>query len=158
MRDFHLNIGEVEVQAQPAIYTCRGLGSCVGLFLQDRLTGHSGGAHIFLPNEEAGNLHLGKFCSVRAALDELLARFARMGTHLTSLRAKIVGGANVLSHQIETGSQNASLLINELIGRKIFLAASDVGGNYCRTARFNSLSGELFIRASTDYESKTYLI
>src|SRR6478609_4263347 len=42
MIQYKLNIGDVVISDSPATYTCFGLGSCIGLFIQDRLTGLSG--------------------------------------------------------------------------------------------------------------------
>ena len=146
MIDFQLNIGDVATHVGPASYTCFGLGSCIGLFLQDRLTGHSGGAHIFLPVDGNTKFEYGKYYSVKAALDELLRQLLAKGNCLVSLRAKIVGGANVLNSTVNTGGRNLELLKQELINRKIYLAAEEVGGTHSRTAIFNANSGELSVR------------
>lgn len=68
------------------MYSCFGLGSCIGLFVQDRLRGLSGGAHILLPESEKVPDGF-KFYNVIAALDEILNHFKSQGSNLSALRA-----------------------------------------------------------------------
>src|SRR4051812_11663902 len=96
MIEYKLNIGDVVASAVPASYICFGLGSCIGLFIQDRVTGISAGAHIFLPEEEQEPADSSKFYSATAAIDNILEQFKFHGNDLTALRAKVTGGANVL--------------------------------------------------------------
>ena len=156
MIEYKLNIGDVITSSAKASYTCFGLGSCVGVFIQDRLTGQSGGAHIFLPEDENGPAHYSCFCNVTSALDEILRQLKMNGNNLTSLRAKVTGGANVLRTFSTTGERNAQSVLKQLTERKIFIAASDLGGSYCRTAKFESNSGMLSVRIPQLNQLKTY--
>ncbi len=158
MIEYHLNIGDVVTSSRNVSYTCFGLGSCIGLFMQDRVTGLSGGAHIFLPENEEGPLDTSKFYNVSSALDEILNRFKLSGSDLATLRAKVVGGANVLGGDSQTGERNAESVLNQLVARKIFIAALDVGGTYCRSAKFQSYTGELTVRVSPMNGSQNLLI
>ena len=144
--NYFLNIGDVVASRGTVNFTCFGLGSCIGLFLQDRLTGISGGAHIFLPEKDALDGRTDKFYDVTSALEELLKQFRLQGSTLEALRAKMVGGANVLESEIDTGERNIQVLRQELIARKIFIAATDVGGKHCRTVRFEGQSGQLTVK------------
>lgn len=150
MMEFTLNMGDVMTSRRAATYTCIGLGSCIGLFLQDRVTGLSGGAHILLPESDEGPGVEGeaKFYNATGALNELLRQFRLLGSNLETLRAKVVGGANVVSANINTGERNAESVVNQLVANRVFIAAIDVGGNYFRTARFQSQTGELSIKRS----------
>jgi hypothetical protein len=38
--------------------------------------------------------------------------------------------------------------VSELKARKIYIAALDVGGTYCRSAKFQSNTGQLTVRVS----------
>lgn len=146
MMNYTLNIGDVVTASQPSHYTCYGLGSCVGLFMHDRLTGISGGAHIFLPDALIHKHVPRKFYSAFAALDELLRQFTMQGSNLLCLRAKLTGGANVLGANSSTGTRNAESTIQYLKKRGVYIAAVDVGGALCRTAKFESSSGALAVR------------
>ncbi len=151
MRSKVLSINEVDVTAKPVVYTCYGLGSCIGLFLTDRLRGISGGAHIPLPDSNKESEWLG----VSGMIDIMLENLKSMGSNLNCLRAKMTGGAHVLETMTNIGDQNVQSVLQQLMNRKIYLAAKDVGGKVSRTARFNSVTGELKISTS---ECKTYSI
>lgn len=156
MIDYKLNIGDVAISKGPANYTCFGLGSCVGLFIQDRITGLSGGAHIFLPDNEQAEHHTKKFYNVTMAVEEILKQFRLQGSQLDSLRAKVTGGANVVSLNYQTGKRNVDSVVSHLTAKKIFIAAMDVGGSLCRTAKFESKSGTLTVRIPVTNEYKIY--
>jgi chemotaxis protein CheD len=148
MIEYHLNIGDVVTSSRNASYACFGLGSCIGLFIQDRITGLSGGAHIFLPENEDGPFGTSKFYNVSSAFEEILNQFKLKGSDLTTLRAKVVGGANVLSGDSQTGYHNTKSVVSQLVARKIFIAALEVGGTYCRSAKFQGNTGQLTVRIS----------
>ena len=156
MIEYKLNIGDVAVSATKASYSCLGLGSCIGLFIQDRDKGLSGGAHIFLPDSEGEYVHKNKFYNVTAALNELLTQFKLLGSDLLSVRAKVVGGSNVINVSIPVGQRNAESVVSHLIARKIFIAALDVGGIFCRTVKFQSDTGQLSVWTPQINERKIY--
>lgn len=149
MIEYRLNIGDVMASRGNVTYTCFGLGSCVGLFIQDRLTRMSAGAHILLP-ESANHgdtvIKENKFYDVDSAMNEILRQFRLAGSDLRSLRAKVTGGANVTTTGMNTGERNYTSVLTYLTEYRIYLAAADVGGTWCRTARFHSHNGELLVR------------
>ncbi len=147
-----LNINEVEVSEKPVEYICHGLGSCIGLFVTDRLKGLSGGAHIQLPSSPNNS---GEHLGASYLINKLLNDFSAQGSDLNYLRAKVTGGARVYNGSLNIGEQNVQVVLQQLIDRRIFIAAKDVGGRISRTARFNSITGELQISTS---ELKTYCI
>jgi chemotaxis protein CheD len=151
MRKRMLNINEVDVTDKPVVYTCYGLGSCIGLFVTDRVRGLTGGAHIPLPSCSDAD----EFLGAGRLINELLGLFALGGSDLSGLRAKVTGGAQVYENSFNIGEQNVQVVLQKLIDLKVYLAATDVGGAMARTARFNSVTGELQISTS---ECKTYLI
>lgn len=151
MRIKVLHMNDFEVSETPVIYTCYGLGSCIGLFLSDRRLSISGGAHIPIPVALGG----GSFLDATFIISEMIDQFAKLGSDLSNLRAKLAGGAQVYASSGSIGEQNANVVLDQLIQRRVFIAASDVGGTISRTARFNSLTGDLEISTS---ELKTYSI
>lgn len=145
MREYKLNIDELVVSKhEQTVYNCLGLGSCIGLFLQDRQTGISGGAHILLPQ------------NVPAVIAELLRQFKALGSDLLNLRAKVAGGANVIATGYEVGSQNTSSVLEQLIQQRIYIAAQDVGGRLSRSAQFDARTGTMTVRFSQSNEFKIY--
>lgn len=156
MKEYKLNIGELQVNKQEDVtYTCLGLGSCIGLFIQDRSLGLSGGAHILLSQSSTPD-STGKFLCAKSAINELISRFRSMGSTLANLRAKITGGAHVISTGMQVGKENVEHVMQELIANRVYVAAIDVGGNKSRTARFNSQSGTMTIRIPDTNEYKIY--
>ena len=151
MKNRILNINEMDVAHDDRVYTCYGLGSCIGLFVADRIKGLSGGAHIALPDSLAS----GDFLGALYIIEELLSAFEAQGSDLNNLRAKVTGGASVVENSFNIGEQNSKVVLQQLAHKKIFIAATDVGGKVSRTARFNTVTGMLQISTS---ELKTYCI
>jgi chemotaxis protein CheD len=145
-----LNINQFHVSVDPVTYTCFGLGSCIGLFITDRVKGLSGGAHIPMPAGE-----MGEFLPASLIINNLLDAFSSLGSDLVSLRAKVAGGAHVFETLPRVGEQNIKAVLTQLMEKKIFIVATDVGGTVSRTARFNSQTGDLLISTS---EQKVYTI
>jgi chemotaxis protein CheD len=157
MIEYTLNMGELAVaQAKNVTYKCLGLGSCVGLFLHDRTTGITGGAHIMLPDDVATPFVYGNYCTAGTAINELLTRFKRLGSNLQYLRAKIAGGANVLDAHSEMGNRNIQAVLHHLMHNKVFVAARDLGGMQSRTVRFYSDTATLFVHITKTQECKIY--
>lgn len=146
-----LSINDVEVDCGPVLYTCYGLGSCVGLFISDRLQQLSGGAHISLPSSCGSGVYPDATCMINA----LMAGLREKGSDLNSLRAKIVGGAKVYDFPGNIGEQNINVVLQYMLLNRIFVAATDLGGNIARTARFNSITGAVGISTS---DQKKYFI
>jgi chemotaxis protein CheD len=151
MKEKILGINELHASLGSIKYTCYGLGSCIGLFITDRRKGLSGGAHIALPNEAFES----KFSGASKMINDLLAQFSNYGSDLLSLRAKVTGGGQVVETMFDIGKQNIDAVLKQLTDKRIFIASIDVGGKISRTARFNSISGEVKISTS---EQKTYII
>ncbi len=139
-----LLINDVDVSNEPRIYTCYGLGSCVGLFIEDRKNKICGGTHIPLPKRIEG-------CELEDAatlIASMLNQFTEKGSDLLTLRAKLAGGALLYSNSIDIGAQNVKTVLTNLIQKKVFIVAMDVGGRLARTVSYNSVSGELLVTNS----------
>ncbi len=142
-----LNIGEIKVFAKPTIITCFGLGSCIGLFLYDRIHKIGGGAHIMLPKIMEMNENNGISMSSYAdfAVESLITRMKIKGSH-TSLRAKVVGGANLFAgDHLQVGKNNIAAVVKQLLQNRIYMAGMDVGGSVSRTARFYTENGSVAV-------------
>lgn len=136
---------------KPAILACYGLGSCIGLFLFDRFRKIAGGAHIMLPGQSPSNGHFADYLYSSEAISTMLQAMVEKGSKINELRAKLVGGANLLSGDCEVtriGQENVLAVKNQLLRRNIYLAAEDVGGRLSRTARFNTLTGEVYVSST----------
>ncbi len=140
MREEVLLIGEVKVFAEPVMMKCYGLGSCVGVFIKDRTTWHNGWGTHFSSGIFPEYFLLANSIAAGACVEEMLERMTNKGASLETMRAKVVGGSNVLMHFHEVGSRNTREVIGALVRNKIYIAAKDVGGTISRTVEFDSIS------------------
>jgi chemotaxis protein CheD len=141
MLEHALNLGEFVVTKDIANIACYGLGSCVGLFIYDRVNKISGAAHVVLSDD----LEKDTTYNAKTAFEKLIEEIEKIGGDKNALRAKIVGGANLFNSGFRTGERNVETLKKLILNHKIFLAGQDVGGTKSRTARFNTLNGNLLV-------------
>ncbi|HTJ52770.1 MAG TPA: chemotaxis protein CheD [Cyclobacteriaceae bacterium] len=155
--EYSISPGEVKSFSTPVTISCFGLGSCVGVFLQDQKKGIAGGAHINLSDDFNDLGPNGKPDNVKQAIRELLEQLKERGSDLKALRAKVAGGASSpASPSSFAGNKNIESVINYLIEEKVFLAAMDVGGTQNRIAKFDGVSGMLLIRHSDSNYYKVF--
>lgn len=145
MREELLLIGEVKVFEKPVIMKCLGLGSCIGLFIKDISTGITGGAHIFLP-ERPKYSSLGDGFSAFECIDHIIGKMKSLGGNVSTLSAKLAGGANPLMNSCDIGHRNFEFVSKGLMDNDICITAVDVGGNISRTVRYNAISQKLEVR------------
>lgn len=146
--EYALNLGDFIVTKDPANIACYGLGSCVGLFIYDRVNKISAAAHVVLSDE----LEKDTTYNAQTAFDKLIEEIEKIGGNKHALRAKLVGGANLFNSGFNTGERNVNALRKLILDHKIFLAGQDVGGSKSRTARFNTLNGDLSVSSqNTNY-------
>jgi chemotaxis protein CheD len=130
-----------------SILSIPGLGSCVGVCLRDIVSGIGGLAHVVLPDSKEGNDAVtwpGKYADT--AVKGLVKRMCSMGAQALYLRAKLVGGANVLSSGGFDGSKNANRVQAELSAIPIKIVAEDLGCDFSRSIRFDTGDGKITVR------------
>jgi chemotaxis protein CheD len=152
MKEEVLYIGDVKAFNRPVVMKCHGLGSCIGLFVKDRVTGITAGAHIFMP-EACSNNFQDKPYAVQEAVNVMLSKMKALGSDLLTLRAKVVGGANLFAGLYDIGALNIQGVKEHLLKHKIFIAATDVGGSISRTAQFEAHSEKLVVNGKELQES-----
>ena len=153
MRMEILKIGDVKVFDTPVVMKCYGLKTCIGLFVKDRMSGVTGGAHIFMPEAGAYDTAL----DVPSALESIrimLSTMKHYGASLETLRAKLAGGA--IADSLGVGTRNTNTVVNALVENKVFIAAMDVGGSNSRTVRFIAESGQMEVRQLETNETITF--
>lgn len=142
LTQLNLNIGEIRTTRDQTIMACYGLGSCVAVFLQDRLRKISSGAHVMLSGLSGKNTSF----HAEEAIAIMLREIEAQGGDIRNLKAKLVGGANLFQGSTSMGEKNYQSLYKLLTKHKVFVASQDVGGAHYRTAHFNTQSGEVSIR------------
>ncbi|WKK81610.1 chemotaxis protein CheD [Marivirga arenosa] len=130
---------------------CYGLGSCIGLFLQDRRLKITSGAHIPVVKTCVNT----GFLSAEEIVYKMFTQLGELGSDLKALRAKVVGGANLYNSSFEIGKRNIEAINELLLYNKVYIAGQDLGGNVARTVHFVSTTGECHIQTSS---SKGYII
>ena len=157
----NVNISEIKVMESPAILSCVGLGSCVGVTLYDPKKKIGGLAHIMLPDSRASkkNINIGKFADT--AIEWMIQEMLKNGATLKGLQAKIFGGANMFPDltsqpQLMIGERNVKAIRAILKEYSIPLLAKDIGGSVGRTIYFETETGLVIVRMLKIKEEKIY--
>jgi chemotaxis protein CheD len=133
-----VRMGEIAVSSDPGdVLISIGLGSCIGLALVDQRRGVAGLAHIMLPEAIPGGGPAGKFAD--RAVPELVARLTALGASKATLKAVLVGGAQMFSlgssAAMDIGVRNDVAVRAMLAKERIPVVAAETGGSKGRTIR-----------------------
>jgi chemotaxis protein CheD len=128
-------MGEIEVSKRTGEeLVARGLGSCIGLALIDRLSGVAGMAHIVLPESNGSDTEPGKFADL--AVPALIAQMQQAGAVTRRLDAVLAGGARMFElGEMDIGARNAAAVRAGLARAGLKIHAAETGGNRGRTLR-----------------------
>lgn len=136
-----LQPGQLIVCPEPAAITTI-LGSCVAVCLWDPRTSIGGMNHFMLPIPVTGHAVSPRFGNF--AMQQLVERMQAAGARMSSLRAKVYGGASmfpVAGLQTHLGAQNADLAIAFLNRAAIPIVERDLGGTRGRKLVFHTDEG-----------------
>ncbi|WP_026689877.1 chemotaxis protein CheD [Alteribacter aurantiacus] len=147
-----VSMADLKMTTPPMKLRTMGLGSCVGIVVYDEKTNDCGMAHIMLPTSKLckpENLNRAKYADT--AIHDLLLNLKKKGAQLSSLKAKIAGGAQMFaysnsSESMRIGPRNIEAVKEELKINRIPIVSEDVGGKNGRTIEFNSMTFKLEIR------------
>ncbi|MDD3622666.1 MAG: chemotaxis protein CheD [Methanofollis sp.] len=141
-----IGIGEYYVGGDPM--TTIGLGSCIALILHDKRHGVGAMAHVMLPESKGQTDRPGKYADT--ALGILLEGLDSFGSRNGSLRAKMVGGANMFGfndNNLNIGERNIEAVHLALDHQHIPLIAEDIGGKVGRSVMYDpGAGGEIVVR------------
>jgi chemotaxis protein CheD len=147
VKEFQVGLGMMLAVKERSILSIPGLGSCVGLALRDVVSGIGGLAHVVLPDsKECSDVITwpGKYADT--AVNALVRKMLSLGAEVLYLRAKLVGGANVLTSGGFDGSKNANRVRSELSAIPIKIVSEDLGSNLSRSMRFDTGNWKITIR------------
>ncbi|OGF64969.1 MAG: hypothetical protein A2Y62_00670 [Candidatus Fischerbacteria bacterium RBG_13_37_8] len=150
MNEIKVGIGNYQA-GQRTLLISYGLGSCVGIFLFDKVK-HAGAlGHILLPGrcEEVAPIRPEKYCY--NIVEMMIAHLTGEGSLKKNLVGKIAGGARMFhfitaSEKHWIGDKNIESARIKLQKEGIPIKAEDVGGNYGRTLIANTETGILRIK------------
>jgi chemotaxis protein CheD len=130
-----VRMGEIEVSKRAGDeLVARGLGSCIGLALIDRMSGVAGMAHVVLPESGGPDPDPGKFADL--AVPALIARMQKAGAVLRRFDAVIAGGARMFDlGEMDIGARNAAAVRAGLARSGVAIRATETGGDRGRTLR-----------------------
>ena len=130
-----VRMGEIEVSRRTGDeLVARGLGSCIGLALIDRLSGVAGMAHVVLPESTNEDPQPGKFADL--AVPALISEMQRAGAVVRRLDAVMAGGARMFElGEMDIGARNAAAVKSWLARAGVSVRAADTGGSRGRTLR-----------------------
>ena len=130
-----VRMGEIEVSKRTGEeLVARGLGSCIGLALIDRLSGVAGMAHIVLPESNGSDKEPGKFADT--AVPAMLAQMHKAGAVTCWVDAVLAGGARMFElGEMDIGARNAAAVKSGLTRAGLRIRAADTGGSRGRTMR-----------------------
>lgn len=151
-----VGMAEIRVSAEPTLFSCLGLGSCVGIIAFDPAAKIGGLAHVMLPGafQDRPTDRPGKFAdtAIPAMIDHMVA----LGATRSQLVFAIVGGAQVFqfggptsaesAHQ-EIGTRNVQSVLAVLAKMDLTqIAGQETGGSVGRAVTFNTSTGEVRVR------------
>ena len=119
------------------------LGSCVGVAIWDRTTGHGGLAHVVLPESRGGEGPPGKYADTAVA--EMRRELVSRGANPLGMKAKIAGGATMFGQRKlgDVGQRNCEAVVQYLQEHKIAIVGQHLGGNQGRVIRFSLEDGSV---------------
>ena len=148
-----VGMAQIQIASVPTVFTCLGLGSCIGLCVIDRSIGVAGMIHIMLPaafkNRPVDKI--GKFADT--GIPEMIRLLEAAGASKSRLVAAYAGGASVFKFGTGTegaqdiGGRNAASVRSLLESLRLPVLGVDVGGSGGRTIFFDSGTGEVRVKA-----------
>ncbi len=120
------------------------LGSCVAVCLWDPVLKLGGMNHYMLPFWNGQGLASPRHGNI--AIEKLIDNVVALGSNKNTLKAKIFGGAEVISSnisQFHIGKRNIELAKQLLEEYKIPIVSSSTGGKQGRKIIFNTFTGEV---------------
>jgi chemotaxis protein CheD len=160
MKEINVGLGEQAISRNAEdILVAYGLGSCVGVVMNEPVSRVSGLLHAILPRPTNGmeravsNIH--KY--VENGIEDLITRLVMEGANRSRLVVRIVGGANMLissdlTRSFDIGTRNIEAARTTLNRLKIPIAAAEVGGHIGRTVRVYVADSRVTVRVIGDKE------
>ncbi|MCE8000904.1 MAG: chemotaxis protein CheD [Rhodobiaceae bacterium] len=131
--------GEYRISDQPDVVFSTILGSCVSVGLFDPVAGIGGLNHYLLPDAGEGGRSDVKYGAM--AIELLINELLKAGASRTRLRAKLCGGANIISALGNIGARNAEFGRDFMRREGFPIVAEDLGGVNARRLQFQPTTG-----------------
>ena len=129
------------------------VGSCVALCMYSKEYRCAGLAHIMLAGQENNRNSTTKSPAKYSldAIDKLMNHFAEEGVEINTIRAKLVGGAQIFKHEngnglFNIGKKNIDSIRIGLYDQGIPIESEDLGASYGRWVYLDSDSGIIEVK------------
>lgn len=146
-----VGIGDICVHRAPGVFTCLGLGSCIGIVAYDPHSGIGGMAHVMLPEafQDRPIERPGKFADT--ALPALIEKLEDLGAERARLVLAYAGGARIFrfgaaDSRLDVGYRNGQAVALSVSRFGLRVAGIDLGGTDGRSISFCLASGEVRLR------------
>ena len=124
------------------------LGSCVSACIWDEFANIGGMNHFMLPltEQESHKVTWGNVASEATrygnyAMEHLINEILKNGGVRSRLKAKVIGGANVMSQMTDIGQKNSRFVLNYLELESIPILSRDLLDTYPRKVLFDPKTG-----------------
>ena len=144
----YVGIGEITVGYEGDILKISSLGSCIGLVLFPKdsdfskkiaIMGHVMLANAPKKNEKKIKNRWGPAKYADEAVPTMIGKLEKLGFHVSTINAKIVGGANMFGHGSKTlkiGQTNEKMIKRLLSQNKIPICKSFTGGDVGMSVKY----------------------
>ena len=145
--------GEYRVSSDEDVVMSTVLGSCVSVALYDPAIRTGGINHYLLPENPSGNTGDVKYGAM--AIELLINALLKAGAVRANMRAKLFGGASIVSSLGDIGARNAEFARSFMRREGFRIAAEDLGGVHARRLQFHPATGSARIFAVPRNEANT---
>jgi chemotaxis protein CheD len=153
-----VGMAEIHTLKGSGLFTCLGLGSCIGFCALDPHSNVAGMVHIMLPEAFLDKPvdKPGKFADT--GIPALLEELERLGANRSRLVCAMAGGAQVfrfganVNARLDIGARNTVAVEAFIKKLGLRVIAKDVGGNSGRTLTLDSETGEVKVRSVSQQE------
>lgn len=140
----HVIQGDQAIGSSDDVVLTTVLGSCVAACLYDPFAKIGGMNHFLLPNIVGDNTT--QIVYGAQAMELLINALLKKGANKNRLKAKLFGGANVVSGLSNIGERNANFAMQFLVDESIDCISQSLGGSDARRVRFWPASGRASLK------------
>jgi len=160
MTSAQLLVGMADIQTikGPGLFTCLGLGSCIGFCALDPVANVAGMVHVMLPERFPDKPvdNPGKFADT--GIIALVQALEKLGANRSRLVCAMAGGAQVfkfganVASKLDIGARNGIAVEEQVKKLGLRVIARDIGGNAGRTMTLDAATGEVKVRTVSHEE------
>ncbi len=140
-RKKRVKMGDYRVGQDDNVLSSIGIGSCVAVCLYDHINHIGGVAHVMFPDKAANPPK-----SAQVLINDMIVELEAAGASKDALKAKLFGGASLLSTSLNIGEENLEAVRRILSRHRIPIVAEDTGGDTGRSVWLNCRTGDVVVQ------------